>query len=121
MNSPLVRRTVPVEVMPERIHCQDECLPEAIYKTLNRMIFFNAFLSAFSLSIIVSAACAQGYPSKPLRLIAPTSPGGGSDIFGRQLAQKLTEALGQPVIVENRAGAGGIIGIDYVEIGRAHV
>jgi tripartite-type tricarboxylate transporter receptor subunit TctC len=59
-------------------------------------------------------AFAQTYPAKPLRLIAPTSPGGGSDIFGRQLAQKLGEALGQQVIVENRAGAGGIIGIDYV-------
>jgi tripartite-type tricarboxylate transporter receptor subunit TctC len=57
---------------------------------------------------------AQAYPTKPVRLIAPTSPGGGSDIFGRQLAQKLTEALGQQVIVDNRAGASGIIGTDYV-------
>jgi len=73
----------------------------------------------FALSTILALATAQGalaqnYPFKPLRLIAPTSPGGGSDIFGRQLAQKLSEALGQQVIVENRAGAGGIIGIDYV-------
>jgi tripartite-type tricarboxylate transporter receptor subunit TctC len=81
---------------------------------MTRMNFIRTLLCALSMSAIVSAACAQGFPSKPLRLIAPTSPGGGSDIFGRQLAQKLTEALGQQVIVENRAGAGGIIGIDYV-------
>ncbi len=75
---------------------------------------FPHALFAVSLVVMHNVSPAQNTPSKPLRLIAPTSPGGGSDIFGRQLAQKLTVALGQQVIVENRAGAGGIIGIDYV-------
>ena len=52
-----------------------------------------------------------GYPSKPLRFILPFPPGGGTDILGRVLAQKLNEVLGQPVVPENRPG----------EIGRAHV
>jgi len=75
---------------------------------------FLLLICAIAMVPIGRHAVAQPYPSKPLRLIAPTSPGGGSDIFGRQLAQKLSESLGQQVIVENRAGAGGIIGIDYV-------
>ena len=53
---------------------------------------------------------AQTYPVKPIRLIVPSSPGGGTDIVGRALAQKLTELLGQQVVVENRAGAGTMIG-----------
>ena len=71
------------------------------------MVCAGLFAASASLS-------AQSYPAKPIRLIAPSSPGGGSDIFGRQLAQKLSEAFGQQVLVENRAGAGGIIGMDFV-------
>lgn len=59
-------------------------------------------------------AVASDYPNKPIRLIAPYAAGGLSDILSRLLAQELSERLGQPVIVENRTGAGGIIGIDYV-------
>ena len=56
------------------------------------------------------AAFAQGYPAKPIHLIVPFPPGGPTDIVGRLVGQKLSEGLRQPVIVENRAGAGGTVG-----------
>jgi tripartite-type tricarboxylate transporter receptor subunit TctC len=55
---------------------------------------------------------AQGYPSKPIRLIVPFPAGGPADIFGRGLAQGLSAELGQPVIVENIGGVGGVLGVD---------
>jgi len=62
----------------------------------------------------ISGALAQSYPVKPIRLIVPSSPGGGTDITGRIVAQKLTELLGQQVVVDNRAGAGTRIGNEIV-------
>jgi tripartite-type tricarboxylate transporter receptor subunit TctC len=61
-----------------------------------------------------AGVCAQTYPSKPIRLIVPSSPGGGTDIVGRVVAQKMTETMGQQVVVENRAGAGTMIGNELV-------
>jgi tripartite-type tricarboxylate transporter receptor subunit TctC len=57
-----------------------------------------------------SVAFAQAYPTHPIRLISPYEPGGGVDIMARLVAQKLTEALGKSVVVENRPGAGGVVG-----------
>jgi tripartite-type tricarboxylate transporter receptor subunit TctC len=59
-----------------------------------------------------SPAPAQSYPSKVIRLIVPLAPGGPSDILARTMAQQMTPGLGQPVVVDNRTGAGGTIGID---------
>jgi tripartite-type tricarboxylate transporter receptor subunit TctC len=63
-------------------------------------------------SVIVPATAADKYPSRPIRLIAPFPPGGGTDILSRVIAIPATEALGQTVVVDNRAGAGGAIGAD---------
>src|ERR1043165_1894842 len=65
-------------------------------------------------SLVVSAAFAQSYPSKPLRLIVPFSAGGSSDVLARGVAKQLGEQMGEPVVVENRAGAGGMIALESV-------
>jgi len=65
-------------------------------------------------SVWAGVAAAQDWPTKPVRLISPYPPGGGTDLVARLLQPKLTEALGQQFIVENKTGAGGVVGIDYV-------
>ena len=71
------------------------------------ILFCTAALAASS-----TIACAQKYPDKSLRMIVPFAPGGGTDIVARRIAQKLTEGLGQQVVVDNRGGAGGVLGAD---------
>ena len=72
--------------------------------------------AAFTLAAALVAATvhAQAFPTKPVRIMVPYAPGGGTDIISRQLAQKLSESWGQSVFVENRAGANGITGTDLV-------
>ena len=63
---------------------------------------------------VIGAASAQDYPTRPIKIVVPFGPGGPADVFSRQLAQHLSEALKQSVVVENRPGAGSIIGTDAV-------
>jgi tripartite-type tricarboxylate transporter receptor subunit TctC len=71
-------------------------------------------LLVLAASLFLSLAHAQPYPAKPIRVIVPYAPGGTSDILARQIGPKLTEAWGQPVIVENKPGANGNVGADFV-------
>ena len=63
-------------------------------------------------ALIASPANAQTYPAKPIRIIAAQTAGGGTDLFARLLGQKISESWKQPVVIENRPGAGGTIGND---------
>jgi tripartite-type tricarboxylate transporter receptor subunit TctC len=75
------------------------------------------FFWAFSIGVFAgfpASAAAQEYPVKPLRVIVPYAPGGGLDVVGRPVSQKLTELWGQPVIIENRPGAGTTLGTSAV-------
>ena len=69
-------------------------------------------LLAILLIALIQSAAAQQYPTRTIRLIVPFPPAGATDIVGRIVAQKLSETLGQPVVVENRPGAGGTLGSD---------
>ena len=77
------------------------------------MLRFLAFLAILALPMLApSGIAAETYPTKPLKLIVPFAPGGGSDFIARLVAQKLGERLGQPVVIENRPGAGGNVGAE---------
>ena len=73
-------------------------------------------LAALSLAGLLAAPAfaQQGYPSKPIRMVVPFPAGGTTDIVARIVAQRMSESMGQPVLVENKAGAGGAIGADVV-------
>ena len=66
----------------------------------------------FVLALVATVAQAQSYPNRPIRMVVPWPPGQATDLAGRLMAQKLSEALGQPIVVDNRPGAGGTIGTD---------
>jgi tripartite-type tricarboxylate transporter receptor subunit TctC len=69
---------------------------------------------AFVIAVLAQLAAAQDYPNRPLRLIVTVPPGGAADFIARLIGGKLSESLGQPVLVENRGGAGGTIAADAV-------
>ena len=71
-------------------------------------------LLALAALLFLSLAHAQSYPAKPIRIIVPYAPGGTSDILARQIGPKLTETWNQPVVVENKTGANGNVGADFV-------
>ena len=75
---------------------------------------FHRLLALAILLVAAMQANAQPFPTKPLRLVVAFVPGGGDDYHGRVLAQKLSEILGQQVVVDNRAGAGGLVGWEHV-------
>lgn len=79
---------------------------------LPRRKFLHLAAGAAALPVMPRAASALDYPTRPIRLIAPFPPGGVVDLFSRLLSEPLSERLGQPVIVENRAGAGGNVGTE---------
>jgi tripartite-type tricarboxylate transporter receptor subunit TctC len=74
----------------------------------------RSIAAGLAFSLWACSALAQDYPTRPVRIVIPLSPGGTTDVPGRIIAQKLSETLGQQFFVENRAGAGGTIGTDYV-------
>jgi tripartite-type tricarboxylate transporter receptor subunit TctC len=76
--------------------------------------FRFAFGALFAVLICAAPAFAQGYPTRPIRLIVPFGTGGGTDILARIIEPLVTKELGQPLVIENRAGGGSIIGMDVV-------
>src|SRR5215831_6728415 len=80
---------------------------------MKRMISRMA-LAGLALALSIAGAAAQDYPARPIKLVMPYAPGGIIDLVGRQLAQHLAEAIGQPVVPENRPGAGGMVGTGVV-------
>ena len=75
-----------------------------------------SILAAIAIASVAfpAAAAESGYPSRPIRIVDAFPPGGPSDLVARSINQKLSEALGQPVLVDNRGGAGGVLGVDFV-------
>ena len=75
---------------------------------------FRSVAAVLSLALFASGALAQVFPNKPVRIVVPFPPGGGTDVVARTVAPKMQEILGQTVLIENRAGAGGNIGTEFV-------
>lgn len=75
-------------------------------------MFLRSVLSVMTAIVLATSAQAQGWPDKPVKLILPYAPGGATDLIGRPWAEKLSHAFGQQFVIENRGGAGGMIGTE---------
>ena len=71
-------------------------------------------LLALIVAILPGAVAAETYPSRPIKLVVPFPPGGPNDIIARVVAQRMSELLGQQIVIDNRGGAGGVVGTDAV-------
>ena len=78
-------------------------------RPLRQLLSALAFIGLTSLT-----ANAQSFPNKPIQVVVPVAAGGGTDLLARNLSQKVSEILGQALVVENKLGAGGNIGVEYV-------
>ena len=81
---------------------------------MKRLLQFSHWTALVAGVLLSASVAAQSFPSKPIRFVVPFAPGGGTDIIGRIVAQQLNEELRQPVVVDNRAGAGGALGAEIV-------
>src|SRR5256714_13167657 len=71
-------------------------------------------LAMLTISLHVCAAAAQAWPAKPVKLVPPFPPGGSADVIARLIANQMSVQLGQPLVIDNRPGAGGLVGNEYV-------
>src|SRR5215212_1565483 len=78
------------------------------------MIRSRLFVCAAVAAVVSATLHAQSFPARPIRLVVPFAPGGANDVLGRIFAQRMSESLGQNVIVDNRGGGGGNIGTELV-------
>ena len=77
-------------------------------------LFRRSLIASLALTALIGTAAQAAYPDQPVQIVVPYSPGGSSDVIARAIGDELGKVLGQPVIVDSRAGAGSLIGTQYV-------